>query len=414
MPFVAIIGGFWKLRDTPAEFNEAKKTASETGAALANAGLGLVVYFSNDESLEPHVVSGYVQALPEGAGKNSIRIRFAESQRYDVKFAEEDARRELFDYGSLFPGDDWEAPFYRSLVAADGVDAVLLMAGDQSVRIAGQIALARPLPTLAVDKFPGAARVIRTELALGMKDYPASATHSIEEQVAWLKTKLVARQKEQAEALVTREKEQAQARFWESEYTKITSENRRTYWAMGAVIAFLCILLIALAGVLSPRYFLLVMLAGLFAAGAAGALLWSVKWATEKTAPTTTLLLGGAAGLVAGLACLIPQWVAAIGKAEATEIGKQDIIQFASAALVALSAGVGFDSVFARLREQGVKVPITADGQSSASGLKASSRLAASHVTVAQAAGRSSGSPAARSATANMVDPIGHNQAEHD
>ena len=200
MPFVAIVGGFWKLKDNPAEFNEAKKTASEIGAALAKAELGLVVYFSNDESLEPHVVSGYVKALPEGAGKKSIRVRFAQSQRNTVKFAEQDSRPELFDKGSLFPGDDWEAPFYRSLVAADGVDAVLLMAGAQSVRIAGQIALARPLPTLAVDKFDGAAGVIRTELAIGMKDYPASATHTAEEQVAWLKTKLDARKEEQAEA----------------------------------------------------------------------------------------------------------------------------------------------------------------------------------------------------------------------
>ena len=135
---------------------------------------------------------------------------------------------------------------------------------------------------------------------------------------------------------------------------------------MGAVIAFLCTLFLAFAGVLCPRYFLLVMLAGLFAAGAAGALLWSVKWATEKTVPATSLLLGGAAGFVAGLACLIPQWVAAIGTPQATEIGMKDIIQFASAALVALSAGVGFDSVFARLRKGADDVPIIAPGQSSA------------------------------------------------
>jgi hypothetical protein len=52
MPFVAIIGGFWMLKD-PAVAEETKKRAREIGAALAKEGMGLVVYFSNDESLEP-------------------------------------------------------------------------------------------------------------------------------------------------------------------------------------------------------------------------------------------------------------------------------------------------------------------------------------------------------------------------
>ena len=125
--------------------------------------MGLVVYFSNEESLEPHVVSGYVKALPPGVGAGSIRVRFAESQKNEVKFAEQATRSDLFD-PNLFAGNDWEAPFYRSLVDADGVDAVLLMAGARSTLIAGQIALARPLPVLAIDKFNGAAGIIRCKM----------------------------------------------------------------------------------------------------------------------------------------------------------------------------------------------------------------------------------------------------------
>src|SRR5712691_708932 len=174
MPFVAIIGGIWQL--PRAEADDARKTAKEIGAALATAGMGLVVYFSDDASLEPHVVSGYVAALPPSVGAKSIRVRFPESQKNLVKFAEQATRGELFD-PLLFPGQDWEAPFYRSLVDADGVDAVLLMAGARSTLIAGQIALARPLPVLAVDEFDGSAGVIRTELATGVKDYPSSSTH---------------------------------------------------------------------------------------------------------------------------------------------------------------------------------------------------------------------------------------------
>ena len=53
MPFVAIIGGFWRLH--PAKADEAKRAARDFGAALAKAGMGLVVYFSDDKSLERRV-----------------------------------------------------------------------------------------------------------------------------------------------------------------------------------------------------------------------------------------------------------------------------------------------------------------------------------------------------------------------
>src|SRR4030095_11980201 len=136
---------------------------------LAKAGMGLVVYFSDENSLEPHVVSGYVEALPPGTGAKSIRVRFAESQKNMVNLAEQATHKELFER-VLFAGQDWEAPFYRSLVDAEGVDAVILMSGGRSTLIAGQIALARPLPVLAIDKFDGSAGVIRTELATSMRN----------------------------------------------------------------------------------------------------------------------------------------------------------------------------------------------------------------------------------------------------
>ncbi len=352
IPFVAIIGGLWML-ENPAAAEEAKKTAREIGAALANAGMGLVVYFSNDESLEPHVVSGYAETLPTGTGAGSIRVRFAESQKNMVKFAEQATRNDLFEL-NLFAGKDWEAPFYRSLVDADGVDAVLLMAGARSTLIAGQIALARPLPVLAVDKFDGAAGVIRTELATGTKDYPSSTTHSTTESVAWLKNKCVARAKQQA-----------QARYRESNYLKVTSQREKTFWAGGAFIALLLTVFLGVAQAPTPGLYPFLMFTGLIAAGATGALVRSVIWGAEETAPTTSLLLGGVAGFVVGLAYLVPQWVGAPGvlKPSATVVEATDKIQFVSAVLVAISAGVGFDTVFTRLKKQAEDQPIGAPGQ---------------------------------------------------
>jgi hypothetical protein len=52
VPFVAVIGGLWQL--DPIKSAAAKSTGNVIGGELAKAGFGLVVYFSNDESLEPH------------------------------------------------------------------------------------------------------------------------------------------------------------------------------------------------------------------------------------------------------------------------------------------------------------------------------------------------------------------------
>lgn len=270
-----------------------------------------------------------------------------------MKFAEQATRSDLFEL-KLFASNDWEAPFYRSLVEADGVDAVLLMAGARSTRIAGQIALARPLPVLAVDKFDGAAGMIRTELATGAKDYPSSTTHSTSALVAWLKEKCI-----------ERVEQQAQARQREKYYLKVTSQRGKSLWAGGAFIALLLAVFFGVAQTPNPGLYPFLTFAGLIAAGATGALIRSVIWGADETAPTKSLLLGGVAGFVVGMAYLIPQWVGAPGVlAPSTMVVEAtNKIQFVSAVLVAISAGVGFDTVFTRLKEQAKNQPIGAPDQ---------------------------------------------------
>jgi hypothetical protein len=352
MPFVAIIGGLWMLKEPAA--TEAKKMAREIGAALANAAMGLVVYWSDENSLEPYVVSGFAEALPAGSGAGSIRVRFAESQRNMVKFKEQDTRPELFGQPQLFPGNDWEAPFYRSLVDADGVDAVLLMAGAKSVLIAGQIAVARPLPVLAVDKFGGSAAIIRTELAIGAKDYPSSTTHSPTQLVTWLRDKCAARANQQA---IAREREK--------KLLKATSQLEKTIWTSVAFVGLLVAVFVGVAKQPSQDFYPFLTFAGLIAAGATGAMIRSVIWGTDEDSPITSLILGGVAGFVVGLAYLIPQWVGAPGVLvpSAKEVTATDKIQFVSAVLVAISAGVGFDTVFTRLRKQAEDQGIGAPSQ---------------------------------------------------
>ena len=339
--FVAIIGGFYDLKKDAVAFTAAKTKAAELGAELAKAGLGLVVYFSNEESLEPHVVAGYVAALPAGAGVESIRVRFAESQNGLVSFPEQQTRADVFQTRN-FPSTDWEAPFYRSLVEASEVDAVLLMAGGHSVLIAGQIAVARPLPTLAVDAFPGTAKTIRSELARS-PGYPSTASHSSQQMVAWLKNECEVRAQKRDEI-----------RRREERYAKLDSQKDKTLWAGGALTLLLAALAFGIALAPPPKFYPVLMFAGLIFAGATGALVRAVFWGAETTAPTTSLVLGSVAGLVVGLAYLIPQFVGAPGvlAPTANAVLATDKIQFLSAVLVAIPAGVGFDTVFNRLKRQ--------------------------------------------------------------
>jgi hypothetical protein len=340
VPFVAIIGG---LRDLdPATLNSTKQFAREIGAALAKAGLGLVVYHSDEESLEPHVVSGYAPGVVAGTGDGLIRVRFAESQRGQVHFMEQTTHGSLFE-SRLFPGQDWESPFYRSLAASDGVDAVLLVAGARSTLIAGQIAVARKLPVLAIDQFGGAAGVIWTELARSSSDYPSLSTHSPPQLVRWLKTKC---------AQQTTEREQARRQA--QTYADIASATRKTTWTLAAFGTLLATVYFGMAKTPEPGFYPFLTFAGLIAAGATGALARSVIWGANETATSTSLTLGAIAGFVVGLAYLIPQWVGAPGvlKTTVTSVDATDKIQFASSVLVAISAGVGFDTVFTRLKKE--------------------------------------------------------------
>jgi hypothetical protein len=344
-PFVAVIGGLWQLK--PERVAAAKAAANVIGEELAKAGFGLLVYFSNEESLEPHVVSGYISALGSGAGV--IRVRYAESQRGQVRFAEEATRQELFEH-LLFPGQDWEAPFYRSLAEDKGVEAVLLLGGAKSTLIAGLIAVARRLPILAVDEFGGSAGNIWNQLA-------HASPGNLQSWGTRPPAEFIARLKGQCEdlaaqrlALISREER----------LRSIDSQFRKIAYATGAFMSLLTTAFFGMVYTPNVSIYPFVMFAGLVAAGA-GALVRAVLGTSNDIDPRTSLFLGAVAGFVVGLAYLIPQWVGAPGPLEpkSTAITAVDKIQFASAVLIAISAGVGFDTVFSRLQKQAQDVAIT-------------------------------------------------------
>jgi len=346
VPFIAVIGGLWQLDESRAA--AASGAAKVIGAELAKAGFGLVVYFSDDRSVEPHVVAGYVAALTDGAG--AIRVRYAQSQRGQVKFNEETARPELFEH-RLFPGDDWEAPFYRSLAEEEGVDAVLLLGGGTSTLIAGQIAVARRLPILAVDEFGGSAAKIWNQLAQASldKDFDSWGTRPAAAFAEQLK--------KECAAVAARRREE---RRREQMFATITAQRQQTVYAAGAFVLLLATLFFGMVYTPSPSAYPFIMFAGLISAGGTGALARLIFRGPVENDSRTSLLLGSITGFVVGLAYLIPQWVGAPGvlAPKADTVLATDKIQFASAVLVAISAGVGFDAVFSRLQKEAQNVAV--------------------------------------------------------
>ncbi|MEA5414231.1 hypothetical protein [Synechococcus sp. BA-132 BA5] len=328
---------------------EAREYAQKLGSALVEAGLGLVVYFSDDQSLETHVVRGFVAAFPIGESGPCIDVRFSEAQRGQVMFPEQNTRPELF-YVNPFPGQNWEAPFYRSLAERDSVQAVVLMAGGTSTLNAGQVAVGRGLPLLAIDKYSGSAQTLRTELATKYSGYPSSQSSSPSQLVNWLR-------QQQSDDAERHRRELKLSR----EYARMSSRKRGIVWFSFALIALLTTLGIGLTGVDKPDQFVVVIGVALVSAGATGALVRGLTTTSEKLNPSLASLLGMAAGLVVGLAYLIPQLIGApqLLEPNASVVSATDKIQFLSVALVAFTAGIGFDVIFRRMQKEAEAVAVS-------------------------------------------------------
>jgi len=348
-PRVAVIGGFYDLDTDPKLGDEAREYAKLLGRALAEGGFGLVVYFSNDKSLEPHVVSGFVAALPPAVSASCIDVRYSEAQLGQVRFIEQDTQPELF-HEDPFPGRNWEAPFYRSLAARDSLQAALLMAGGESTLNAGQVAVGRGLPLLAIDKYPGSARTLRTELATRINGYPSSQGMSPSQMIDWL------REQHMKETERIRQESERVRQF-----ARMTSQRRGEAWFAIALVALLAMLGLGVLGVDSPRWFVATMFGALVSAGATGALARGLTTTTMKLEPRLASLLGLVAGLVVGLAYLIPQLIGApqLLEPNASVVKATDKIQLLSVALVAFTAGIGFDTIFRRMLQEAEKLPIS-------------------------------------------------------
>src|SRR5262249_37530840 len=132
--------------------------------------------------------------------------------------------------------------------------------------------------------------------------YPSSTTHDTARLVAWLKTQCSARAQE-------REASRRMERLYASHAAQMT----KVLFALLSFVALLTFVTLGVRQTPDPASFALMTFLGLIAAGATGALVRSIFWGAEETLPISSLVLGGIAGFVVGLAYLIPQWVGAPG-----------------------------------------------------------------------------------------------------
>ena len=145
--------------------SKAKRAAEELGAELARRGARLLVY--GGPFLEADVVRGFAAAKP--AKDHSILMWYSKDQE-PPPFAEEAEHPSLFERRAA-RGADWETAFYRSVTRADGV---ILVGGDNAVKISGQVAIGSRMPILALAEFGGGAARVWETLSAG-EDLPNRA-----------------------------------------------------------------------------------------------------------------------------------------------------------------------------------------------------------------------------------------------
>ena len=161
--------------------------------------------------------------------------------------------------------------------------------------------------------------------------------------VKWLKEKCA-----------RRAQELARIRHNEEHYLRIISQRSKGVWTGASLVVLLIILILGMQQAPPTQWYFALTLLGLVVAGATGALIRSSFWGAKDIAPYTSVIWGGFAGLVVGGAYLIPELFGAPGVLDqaATQVTATDKIQFMSAIMVAIPAGVGFDTIFNRLKSQ--------------------------------------------------------------
>jgi hypothetical protein len=350
-PLIAVIGDAGKAKQPEL----AKKAAEDLGSELAKRGFRMLVYSNKADFIEWHAVQGYLRSNTKKESR-SIEVRYPPN--LDGRFPGEKEDDPVFVRTQL--GDDWEASFYPSF--AD-IDALILIGGGQTTRIAGLLALGSKTPVLALAGLGGAAYEIWSQLGANNNATVTRDDLNVMANQMWTE-KSAERSVDALVAQLRRKEELAkQAILGASEKRRKRVLTLLAVLGSGLFVIVLLALVESLTSGSLSRSFLWMLFGTPAIAGASGAAIrvlwdnWEQRAVPLELRPVTmTIALGFWASGVAGALFLLPQiWV--LGSSLNPMQGGK-LAGFAVP--IGLLAGLTLDKVFPKLIKYDVPVkPIT-------------------------------------------------------
>jgi hypothetical protein len=337
-PIIAIVGNT-KTSD------QASAAAEVLGRELAKAGFRILVYSSDPDFLECHVVRGYVATRT--AVRCSIQVRYP---LHSVKpaFAEQSTNSELFDWRPDH-APDWEMSFYRSIGEVQGV---ILLGGGPSTMIAGAVARGHQLAIIALPGFGGKSEQVWQNLRPG-QDLASGDEISLMARPEWSDQMGVECVKALADQLSRKAEAARQKRL--EEVRKETSVRRHA--VVAAVLFAAAFAMVPISAWTNPPPWLVT--AALFVcpalAGISGAtirLVFDLRQGSLPLSPQsaiTTGALGLIAGGVAGLLFITAQMATSTATTDPNVLAKQAARLVPFCFLIGFTAGMTLDAVFRKL-----------------------------------------------------------------
>ena len=160
-PLIAVVGSVSDHRQQELMLHnpaEARKAAEEIGRELASSGCRLLVYSTDPDFVEYHVLRGFMLTNVQTPG--CIQVRYPRSI-VQPTLPDQTDHEELFDWRPD-QSDNWEVAYYRSV---EDINGMILIGGGQSTFIGGLVTMGQHLPILPLAAFGGAASQIWESLS---------------------------------------------------------------------------------------------------------------------------------------------------------------------------------------------------------------------------------------------------------
>ncbi|MFC9664045.1 hypothetical protein ACFVJ5_27760 [Nocardia sp. NPDC127606] len=308
--------------------------AQQLGVSLAESGYDLMVYSSAARFIENDVVSGYLSVSPVRPGSVHVRPPY---ENPEVDFSGRADHPDAFNIRHD-SGVDWEIAYYRSLRDSDGV---VMLGGGRTALITAMIAQAFEIPLAPVAAFGGSARKAWSALerSSGISAVDRSALGETWDSSS--AAKIVAALENQRAARATAAAQRAK-------------RDSRLLTPTGPIVGSLLLILglatipVVYTGEGSAVRTLTGLIVGALCVAAAGAIIRAVIDGTRDW--MRSAFLGMAAGAIAVLLFIAAQLATAPDLL--SDPGARRLLFVVLA--VASVAGLTFDAVYSKLRQQPV------------------------------------------------------------